>query len=303
MNPVWGIDLGGTKIEGVIIDSNSDDLKVIERMRVPTEKDLGYEHIIGQIQKLIQQLSDKTNLTPSTIGIGTPGAIEPSTGLLKNCNATVLNGMPFKKDIEERLGIPIEMANDANCFAMAEAKLGVVKEHLPNARTVFGIIMGSGVGGGIVIDGKALGGLQGIAGEWGHNFLDESGGRCYCGKIGCVETVLSGPALERYYASISGIDHKLRSIMTLYQGGNDPYAKQTIDRMIHFFGMGVSTIINFFDPDAIVLGGGVGNIDLLYTEGVKSVEHFVFNSKLETPILKPTLGDSAGVFGAALLTV
>ena len=301
MKPIWGIDLGGTKIEGVIINYESSQLEIIDRMRVPTGKEHGYQHVIQQIVKLVDQLSAKTGIIPEHIGIGTPGSIEPSTGLLKNCNATVLNGMPFEKDVQDALNIPIIMANDANCFAIAETKFGAVNDKLPHAKNVFGIIMGSGVGGGIVIDGKIIGGLQGIGGEWGHNYLDESGGQCYCGKIGCTETVLSGPALERYYKKISGIDHSLKAIINLHHGGNDPFATQTIERLIHFFGLGVSTIINLLDPDAIVLGGGVGNIDLLYSEGVKSIEKFVFNSRLQTPILKPTLGDSAGVFGAALL--
>ena len=303
MKPIWGIDLGGTKIEGVIIDAHAEELSIIERMRIPTEKDKGYNHIISQIKLLVDEMAAKTNLRPEKIGLGTPGSSEPSSGLLKNSNTTALNGMPFHRDVQAKLEIPVSIANDANCFAIAEAKFGSVKHAVPDANVVFGIIMGTGVGGGLVVGGKIIGGLQGIGGEWGHNFLDDSGGKCYCGKIGCVETILSGPALERYYAKISGVKHALKTIISLYKAGQDEYAKQTVDRLLYFFGKGVSSIINLVDPDAIILGGGLGNIDLLYGKGVESVEKHVFNTRLETPFLKPELGDSAGVFGAALLVM
>lgn len=161
--------------------------------------------------------------------------------------------------------------------------------------------MGTGVGGGVVVNGKVLNGRHGIGGEWGHNFLHDSGGPCYCGKDGCVETILSGPASERFYERVSGKKLKLKEIYENYQAGNDPFAQRTIKRLLHFFGVGISTIINMLDPDVIVLGGGVGNIDLLYTEGVAEVVKHAFNPRVETLFLKPSLGDSAGVFGAAML--
>jgi len=166
---------------------------------------------------------------------------------------------------------------------------------------VFGIIMGTGVGGGIVIDGKIWNGRHGIAGEWGHNFLDESGGPCYCGKTGCVETVISGPATERYYKSLTGNAIKLKEIAARHRAGSDEAATKTIARLSHFFGKGVSVIANMLDPDVIVVGGGVGNMDALYTEGLASLGQFIFNNGVEVPLLKPRLGDSAGVFGAAAL--
>ncbi len=300
MEPVWGIDLGGTKIEGVILRSTHSQ-EVISRLRIPTEQEGGYRHIIGQIGKLIGMLSDESGLRPGRIGIGTPGANDPITNLHKNSNTTCLNGKPFKQDLTEALGLPVRMANDANCFAVAEARLGAAWEACPDAEVVFGVIMGTGVGGGVVVNGTVINGRQGIAGEWGHNFLHESGGPCYCGKTGCVETILSGPALERYYAKVSGKKRKLKEIVKRHAAGDDPYASQTMERLTHYFGLGIASVINILDPDAIVLGGGLGNIDLLYTEGVEAVKRHVFNGRLDTLFLRPRLGDSAGVFGAALL--
>jgi predicted NBD/HSP70 family sugar kinase len=235
------------------------------------------------------------------LGIATPGTLDPGLGLMKNSNTTSLNGRSLKKDLEEILKMEVRMANDANCFALAEANMGAAKEKYPNAKVVFGVIMGTGVGGGVVVDGKVINGLQGIGGEWGHNFLDASGGPCYCGKSGCVEQVMSGPALEKYYASISGQHKSMREVYTLYKEGTDPFATETIERLVHFFGLALSVVVNILDPDVIVIGGGVGNIDIIYSEGRTSLGKYIFNNRLDTPILKPKLGDSAGVFGAAYL--
>ena len=238
---------------------------------------------------------------PSAIGIGTPGVHDPILGTMKNCNSVAMNGKPMKSDLEKLLGLRVEMANDADCFALAEARLGVVKQKFPHARVVFGVIMGTGVGGGIVIDGRPIIGLQGIAGEWGHNFLHESGGDCYCGKKGCVEKVISGPALEQYYFSETGNKKALKDIVALAESKVDPTAQKTMIRLVEYFGLALSVIVNILDPDVIVIGGGVGNIDVLYDRGVDAVKKYVFNHRLDTPIVRPLLGDSAGVFGAAYL--
>lgn len=300
MKPIWGIDLGGTKIEGTIL-RNANQTETISRLRIPTEREKGYDHIIQNIGRLIEMLKEDSGLIPQKVGIGTPGTIDPPTQLMKNSNTTVLNGQPFHKDLEAYLKLPITMANDANCFAIAEAKLGIVAEKTPHAKVVFGVIMGTGVGGGVVVNGQILGGAQGIGGEWGHSFLDSSGEDCYCGNHGCVETIISGPALERYYKKISGKSLRLKEIIQLHLNGKDKDATVTIERLIHFYGRGIANLINILDPDVIIIGGGVGNIDLLYNEGRAAVQKFVFNTRLDTQILKPKLGDSAGVFGAALL--
>ncbi len=294
---LWGIDLGGTKIECVILE-NPTSINTLARKRIPTESENGYAHILSQIKRLIDDVAKEVGSRPTRIGIGTPGTLEPSSQTLKNSNTTCLNGKPFKRDLEDILGLPIEIANDANCFALAEARLGAAK----GASVVFGVIMGTGVGGGIVVDGKVLNGKQGIAGEWGHNPLEENGDPCYCGKRGCVETVLSGVWLERFYQKHSGQTRKLKDIVDLHLHHEDEHATKTIQRLTENFGKAIATVINILDPDVIVLGGGVGNIDLLYTDGVETTKRYVFNHTLETHIVKPLLGDSAGVFGAAMLT-
>lgn len=299
---LWGIDLGGTKIEGVVLESK-DNPRVLIRKRIDTESAQGYEHVLHRIKSLIDHIALELGEQPDRIGVGTPGAIDPSTGLLKNSNSQAINKEPFKKDLEETLGIPTVMANDANCFALAETKMGIVPDVDPDAKVVFGVIMGTGCGGGIVINGQVIHGKQGIGGEWGHNFLDESGGPCYCGKTGCVETIISGTGLENYYEELTGTRKRLREIIPEARSGKDQNAVKTLDRLIHFFGLGISSVINLLDPDVIVLGGGVGNIEELYTKGVSEAEKHVFNPRLETKIVKPKLGDSAGVFGAAFLTV
>jgi fructokinase len=298
MNPLFGIDLGGTKVEGVVIKSKEDP-SVLARFRVPTEQEGGYRHIIGQIEKVVKELEKQTNIKAEKLGIGTPGTHDPITNSHKNSNTTCINGLPFKQDISAQLGIPVNLANDANCFAIAEANLGIVKDVMPNAEVVFGVIMGTGVGGGVVINNKVINGRQGIAGEWGHNFLDNVGGKCYCGQTGCVETVISGPALERYYASLTGNKLKLKEIMSSLE--TDHVAMATKNHLIKQFGKAIAYIINILDPDAIVLGGGVGNVKELYTEGVAEAAKHIFNKRMDTVFLKPKLGDSAGVFGAALL--
>ncbi|CAN5465420.1 ROK family protein [soil metagenome] len=293
MQHVWGIDLGGTKIEGVVLERSGD---VVARLRVPTEADKGYDHILGQIENLVSLLQKETSLDrPERIGMGTPGTTDPTSGRMKNCNTTALNGRTLQQDISAKLGSEVLLANDANCFALAEATLGAGK----GMPVVFGMILGTGVGGGIVVNGHALGGAQGIAGEWGHNELEPGGEACYCGKVGCVETVLSGPYLEKHYAKLSGKKLSLKEIAASTE--TDDAAKATIDRLVTMFGKAASVVINILDPDAIILGGGVGNIAALNERAAEAMLPWVFNPTVDTKILLPELGDSAGVFGAAML--
>lgn len=306
MQTYWGIDLGGTKIEGVILSEASPE-SVIFRHRIDTQADQGYGHIVDRITGLVSHMRAETGLFPHAVGVGTPGTVDPLTGLMKNCNTTCLNRMPLPADLQRKLRVPVVLANDANCFALAEAQMGIIQDVAPNYRLVFGIIMGTGVGGGVVIrgnDGQAfvLNGFQGIGGEWGHNILEENGYPCFCGKSGCVEQVLSGTALQRYYQEQSGVFRKLPEILARHEQRNDTHATATVERLLEKFGQAITTLVNVLDPDAIVIGGGVGNIDLLYQEGPNRANKYVFNSSFNTPILRPKLGDSAGVFGAAMLT-
>jgi len=299
---LWGIDLGGTKIEGAVLESASVP-QVMFRDRLPTESSQGYDHILQQIKKVVDKMESAMGYLPKKIGIATPGIRSPKLGTMRNCNTTCLNGQMLKEDLEKILGVDVLMANDANCFAVAEANMGIVKEKFPDAKVVFGVIMGTGVGGGVVVDGKVINGFHGIGGEWGHNILDALGDPCYCGKTGCVEKVLAGPALEKYYFGLSGSQKTMKEIYEAFKLGQDENAKETIQRMINFFGRALSVVVNILDPDVIVIGGGVGNIDLLYTEGRKSLENYIFNDKVfDTPMVRPKLGDSAGVYGAAYLT-
>ncbi|MBC8085308.1 MAG: ROK family protein [Hymenobacter sp.] len=298
---LWGLDLGGTKIEGVILKS-AQEPEVLFRDRVPTGADQGYEHVLSQIKKLVDHMAESVGYKAPSLGLATPGTLVPRTGLMKNSNALCLNGQPLKADLEKMLGIRVEMANDANCFALAETRLGVVRQQFPKAKVVFGVILGTGVGGGLVVNGQVLGGFHGLTGEWGHNYLSENNGeQCYCGKNGCNESILAGPALQRYYAYLTGESPPLAEIVVRAASGTDPAAEQTMQRLLELFGRALSVIVNVIDPDIIVIGGGVGNIDRLYTEGVSHVAPYVFDHVFETPVVKPRLGDSAGVFGAAYL--
>lgn len=299
-NYIWGVDLGGTKIEAVVIDTKNN-FNVIARERAETNANLGYEAVISNIKTLLDSVSDKTSIPYSRIGIGTPGSINPYTNNLRNCNSVYLNGKPFHKDLEKHIGVPVRITNDANCFAISEYKMGVVQDVAPEAKVVMGVIMGTGVGSGIVVDGKIINGKNGLGGEWGHNYLDASGGKCYCGKVGCVETVIAGPSLERFYFEKTGEKKKLKYIVEDYRNGTSEASKETMERLFHFFPLAISSIINFLDPDVIVMGGGLGNIDEIYTEGLKKLPEFVFSDYIETKFLKPKHGDSSGVFGAALL--
>ncbi len=306
MEYLWGIDLGGTKVEGIILKPGESP-ETIARIRILSDAYKGYEHVTGQVAKLVEMMKAESGLKPEKIGMGTPGIADTVTGKMKNCNSQCLNGKYLKQDLEKLLNTEVVIANDANCFAIAETRFGIVKEKAPDARVVFGVIMGTGVGGGIVIDGKVWNGLQGIAGEWGHNALDDKGELCYCGKSGCVEKTISGEATEAYYHKLTtnGATRAnylpLQEIWARHLLGTDKNATLTIERMIVMFGKAISMVINILDPDVIVLGGGMGNIDLLYSAGVEEIKKNAFTDRFSTPVLKPMLGDSAGVFGAASL--
>jgi hypothetical protein len=297
----WGIDLGGTKIECAILDQH-DPTQVILRERIDTESIKGYDHIVAQVGRLIDSVSQKVGFRPTRLGFATPGVLDPTSQTMKNCNTTSMNGKPMAVDLAKVVGCEVVLANDANCFALAEALLGAAPDINKEAQVVFGVILGTGVGGGLVVNGKVINGLHGIGGEWGHNILEEGGEPCYCGKAGCVEKVIAGPSLELFYERQTGEKKKLKDIVQAHIAGSDSNATATMERLFEYYGKAMSTLINVIDPDVIVIGGGVGNIDLLYSEGYERIKKYIFNSgEVLTPIVKPKLGDSAGVFGAAML--
>ena len=290
-----GIDLGGTKIEGVVLDATGRE---IFRKRIATEREQGYQHILNRLKLLHDELVASVTGQPTTFGIGTPGAISPRTGLLKNSNTVCMNGQPVKADLEKLLGRKIEIQNDANCFAMAEALMGAGK----GKKLVFGVIIGTGCGGGIVYKGEVITGPQAIAGEWGHMSIDPNGPLCFCGGRGCVETLISGAGLENRYTEQFRVKKALKDIEKEFYAG-EPQAVQFMQVFFRHFGRALANLIDILDPDAVVLGGGVSNFGAIYTDGIKEVRQAVLTDELETPIVKNQLGDSAGVFGAALVGV
>src|SRR5678815_1649661 len=283
---LWGIDLGGTKIEGVVVSATDPD-RVVARTRIPTESAQGYAHIVARVRLVVEQLEAASRaVRPAVIGVGTPGAIEPATGTLKNSNTTCLNGKPLARDLADALGTETRLANDANCFALAEATLGAAR----GRDVVVGLILGTGVGGGIVVHRRVLDGLHGIAGEWGHNPICGETAPCYCGRAGCVETVISGPALERFYESRTGARRALADIVDR-AAHDEAAAEATLRRLTDKFGEAIAAVINILDPDAIVIGGGVGNIERLYDRVTRdAIRRHLFNPDLRTELLRPTLG-------------
>jgi len=287
-----GIDLGGTKIEGVVLDANNQPLW---RHRIPTESQRGYEHIVGGVVEMaracLQQAPQCT-----TVGIGTPGAVTRA-GTMKNCNTTCLNGQSLPRDIAECLGLTVVVENDANCFALAEALAGAGR----TAEMVFGVILGTGVGGGLVHCGELWHGPQHIAGEWGHHSIDPRGPLCYCGRRGCVERFIAGPALAEQYRERTGKVADAAAIVSACRAGEAP-AMDVLHTFLDRFGRALANVISILDPDVVVLGGGLANVEELYTLGREAVGRYVFNEELLTPLRRNQLGDSAGVIGAAMLT-
>lgn len=292
-----GIDLGGTKIEAVALDSEGRE---VFRHRVATPQG-DYAATLKAICGLVTTIEEKTSQRGS-VGIGTPGAISPRTGLIKNANSVVLNGRPLDRDLSSMLGRPLRIENDANCFALSEAVDGAARE----ASAVFGVILGTGVGAGIVIKQRIVGGRNRIAGEWGHNPLpwpsnnELPGPSCYCGKSGCIETFLSGPGMARDFQRRTGKALNANEISSAANTG-DSDAIAAMELYEHRLARGLAHVINIVDPDAIVLGGGLSNIERLYRNVPTMIQRYVFSDGVDTPIVRAVHGDSSGVRGAASL--
>lgn len=296
--PMIGIDVGGTKIEGVLM---SDEGDILRRLRVPTPRGR-YKATLEAIRDLIDELEEDIG-APPCVGIGTPGAISPATGLIKNANSTWLNGKPLARDLERLINRTARFANDADCFALSEATDGAGA----GAGVVFGVILGTGVGGGIVIGQRPVQGPNAICGEWGHNALpwprdeERPGPDCYCGKTGCIETFLSGPALERDHLGATGASLSCGEIARRAEEEEDVAAEATLQRYELRLAKSLAGVINILDPDVIVLGGGLSNVRRLYDRVPRLWEPFVFSDRVDTRLVPPRHGDSSGVRGAAWL--
>ena len=292
-----GIDLGGTKIEAIALDDQGRERL---RRRRPTPQG-DYEATLAAVATLVAEAETELGESAS-VGIGTPGALSRATGLLKNSNSVCLNGQPLLQDLETRLDRPLRLANDANCFALSEATDGAAA----GAEIVFGVIVGTGTGAGIVVNGQALTGINAIAGEWGHNPLpwpadsERPGPACYCGKHGCLETFLSGPGMARDYAATTGTRLEAETIVARAEGG-ETAALATLERYEDRMARGLAHVINILDPDVIVLGGGMSNVERLYRTVPKRWGEYVFSDRVDTRLTPPRHGDSSGVRGAAWL--
>jgi fructokinase len=291
-----GIDLGGTKIEAIGME---DDGEEAARHRVATPR--SYEGTLDAIAGLVSRVETEAGGT-GPVGVGIPGTISPRTGLVKNANSVWLIGHAFDKDLEERLQRPVRLMNDANCFALSEAADGAAR----GAEVVFGVILGTGVGGGIVVRGRPLQGTQLVAGEWGHNPLpwprddERPGPRCYCGQDGCIETFVSGPGMARDHEKVTGKHLTTREIIAGAEK-KDPEARATVERYVERLARGLATVINILDPDVIVLGGGMSNMPDLAVATLAALPPWVFSDSVATRVVKNMHGDSSGVRGAAWL--
>jgi fructokinase len=289
-----GIDLGGTKTEAVLL---AEDGRELNRSRIQTPKEQNYSMVLNTVYQLILKTADLVpGNAPFSVGIGIPGAMDRITGVVHKANTTCLIGKPFRHDLEQLLGQTIAMENDAKCFTYIEALQGVGKGY----GMVLGIILGTGCGGGICIDNKIWNGHHGMAGEWGHFAIDPNGRDCYCGNRGCVETKISGSGVEASFYESFGKRLKMKEIHMGYRD-KDPQCSQIFTQFLEDFGRVVGGLVSMFDPDAIVLGGGLSNIDEIYDIGLEQVSRYAYHGKMITPILKNRMGDSAGVLGAALL--
>jgi fructokinase len=292
-----GIDLGGTKIEGIALAADGREL---QRRRVPAPRG-SYDDSVRAIVDLVTALEDQAR-ERGTVGIGIPGAVSPATGLIKNANSTWLIGRPLGEDLSRAFGRPVRLANDANCFALSEASDGAAA----GAAVVFGVIIGTGTGGGVVVNGRVVAGANAIGGEWGHNPMpaaaddERPGPACYCGRSGCIETFLSGPALARDYHASGGEAISAADIAARAAAG-EARAAAALARYEARFARAIASIINVLDPDVIVVGGGLSNVERLYVNVPRLWSPFVFSDHVSTRLVRAMHGDSSGVRGAAWL--
>jgi len=287
-----GIDVGGTKIEGVVLDATNVEQR---RMRITTDQHSGYNTIVKRVVSIVEALEGQIGHQRASIGVGSPGAADQETGELRYCNIHCMNGKNFAADLSEAFEKPVRVTNDANCFALAEATLGAAK----GCRMVFGMVLGTGCGGGLVFNRQIWNGASGIAGEWGHSSLIFDGPDCYCGRRGCVERYLSGNALEVHYETLSGVSENVQTISDRSIDG-DPLPIRVINHFVESFSQATANLITVLDPHVIVIGGGLSGLPQIYTEGLCHLRQNIMGKPLNTLIVKNRLGASSGVIGAAL---
>ena len=298
IGPRIGIDLGGTKIAGIALGTDNDTLAETRR---PSPR-ADYDGTIRAIADVIAELERSADVTDASIGIGMPGSLSPRTGVVHNANSTWLNGRPFDRDLSQALGRPVRLSNDANCFALSEAHDGAAE----GARSVFGVILGTGCGGGVVVDGKLIDGPHGIAGEWGHiplpwaDATEHPGPRCWCGQLGCMETWVSGTALADDYARATNERLTGEAIVAHAANGNTA-AQGTLDRHASRLARGLALITNILDPEVIVLGGGLSQLPYLYRVLPDLIVRHLFADHAAPDVRPPKWGDASGVRGAARL--
>ena len=292
-----GVDFGGSKIEAAALDPDGG---FVARVRQPTRID--YDQAVEQVRELVEDAERQAGVKASRIGVGAPGSISPRTGLIRNANSTWLNGRPLYEDLGRALGRPVRLANDGNCLALSEAVDGAGA----GARVLFAVILGTGCGGGLSVDGRPIAGFNGVAGEFGHTPLpwptgsETPGPKCWCGLNGCLETYISGSGLQRDYAEAAGERRSAPEIVEAARRG-EVQATQALDRYVGRLGRGLAVMVNLIDPDCIVLGGGMSNVDELYGRLPAATAPWLFSDQFETPIRRAMHGDSSGVRGAAWL--
>ena len=292
-----GVDFGGTKIEAAALDAAG---AVTLRRRTPNPGD--YDSALRVVRDLVESVAAETGAGGAAVGVGIPGSISPRTGLVRNANSTWLNGRPFERDLATALGRPVRLANDANCFALSEAADGAAA----GARVVFGVIVGTGCGGGLVVDGRIVEGRNGVAGEWGHTPLpwaephEHPGRACWCGRRGCMEVFVSGTAFEADFARAAGRAADAREIAAQAEAG-EADAAAALERYVSRLARGLAAVCDVIDPDVVVLGGGMSNVEALYERLPGAVARHVFSDSFETRIVPAAHGDSSGVRGAAWL--
>ena len=300
MGPSWGIDIRGHYVEGVVLEHPAAT-RVLRRLRVPTEVAKGYYHVLGQVHKLVEVLCAEVGVRAERVGVAIPGHLDPVTRTLKHSGLEAFDGKPLASDLQTYLGLDVRLQGGARCMALAETRFGAVTESAPGAKAVFGVLLGERLSGGLVLNGRVYDGRQGIAGSFGHTHLDAAGGPCWCGKHGCAETLLGGPAIAAQVEQLTG---RTAAVAELFEG-DDPAGLEGLDavreHIVYNLARALGPVVNVLDPDCILLAGPVAADAVVFEQLPEVLKRFVHNGRLDTLVLRPKLGADAVAIGAALL--